>query len=155
MQKDVKAYNDAQNRKSEIANAKSIAEAKRLENEAARQQKAADDFLKQVDRTTGDELSRINAKEQQKLETLNKYNEAGRYSVEQYEKAKTDIQLTAENERQTLLAEQKKKQDDANIKFETFKANLDLQNATELEAIDIQTEEKLKRCRGGCTKSPG
>lgn len=142
---DVKAYTDAQNKKSAVADAKAAAAAKREENEAARQQKAADDFLKQVDRTTGDELSRINAKEQQKLETLNKYNEAGRYSVEQYEKAKTDIQLTAENERQTLLAEQKKKQDDANIKFETFKANLDLQNATELEAIDIQTEEKLKR----------
>ena len=142
---DVKAYTDAQNKKSEIADAKAAAAAKRLENEAARQQKAADDFLKQVDRTTGDELSRINAKEQQKLETLNKYNEAGRYSVEQYEKAKTDIQLTAENERQTLLAEQKKKQDDANLKLETFKANLEIQNASELEALDIQQAEKLKR----------
>lgn len=142
---DVKAYTDAQNRKSAVADAKATAAAKREESEAARQQKAADDFLKQVDRTTGDELSRINAKEQQKLEMLDKYNEAGRYSVEQYEKAKTDIQLTAENERQTLLAEQKKKQDDANLKLETFKANLDIQNASELEALDIQQAEKLKR----------
>lgn len=144
-EEEIKKIDEQEKKKTERENKSAMSAQKKIENEAARQQKAADDFLKQVDMTTGDELSRINANEQQKLEMLDKYNEAGRYSIEKYEKAKTDIQLTAENERQTLLAEQKKKQDDANIKFETFKANLDLQNATELEAIDIQTEEKLKR----------
>lgn len=119
------------------------AQAKREETAAQRQQKAADDFLKQVDRATGDELSRINAKEQQKLETLNKYNEAGRYSVEQYEKAKTDIQLTAENERQTLLAERQKKQQDEQEQADAYLAQL--QASFEGESAELDRQYQIKQ----------
>lgn len=121
------------------------AQAKRAESEAQRQQKQAQDFLDTLQRQSQDELAAIDAQEQQKLAKLQKFNEMGRIVGQQYEDAKTQIALDADAKRNELLKEQQKKQDDANIKFETFKANLDIQNATELEAIDIQTEEKLKR----------
>lgn len=112
---------------------------------AEQQRKQAESFMETVRRQNTDELAAINEKEKQKLEKLDEFQKQGALKAGEYEKTKTQIVLDAENERNELLKERQKKQDDANIKFETFKANLDLQNATELEAIDIQTEEKLKR----------
>lgn len=120
-------------------------QARQAETEAARQKKAADAFLAQVDRTSGDEIARITATEQQKLDQLNAFNQQGLIVGQKFEQAKTDIQLTAEDARQEELEKRQKKQDEANIKLDTFAANLAAQNATELDAIDIQTAEKLKR----------
>lgn len=144
-QQDVKAYQDAQNRKATIADNKALAQEKRAESEAQRQQKQAQDFLDTLARQNSDELAAIDAQEQQKLAKLENFRKQGDIKGRQYEDAKTQIALDADAKRNELLKEQQKKQDDANIKFETFKANLDIQNATEIEAIDIQTKEKLKR----------
>lgn len=144
-QQDLKAYQDAQSKKAAAADRAAERQVAQAETAAQRQQKQAQDFLDTLARQNQDELKAIDAQEQQKLEKLQKFNEVGRIVGQQYEDAKTQIALDADAKRNELLKEQQKKQDDANIKFETFKANLDLQNATELEAIDIQTEEKLKR----------
>lgn len=139
---DVKTYTDAQNKKSAIADAKGAAAAKREENEAARQQKAADDFLKQVDRTTGDEIARINAAEQQKLDKLAAFHEQGTISAQQYEQAKTDIELTADEARQAELDKRKEDRRKKEEKGEDFMNQILAQNATELELLDIQQKAK-------------
>ena len=63
---DLKEFEERENQKtqkSEAAGQKRIdAQARRDESEAARQKKAAEDFLAQVDRTSGDEISRITAR---------------------------------------------------------------------------------------------
>lgn len=146
-EQDVKAYNDAQNRKSEIANAKSIAEAKRLENEAARQQKAADTFLNTLARQNQNELAAIDAQEQQKLETLEKFHEEGLIKGQEYEDAKTQITLDADTKRNELLQKQTeermKQQESADAyiaqlqaDFEGGAAELDRQYAIKQQKLD-------------------
>ena len=120
-------------------------DAKAAAKKAEQLRKQAQDYLDTLARQNNDELKAIDAQEQQKLAKAKEFYSQGALSLKEYEQAKTAIVLEAGQARQEELDKQKKKQDDANIKFETFKANLDLQNATELEAIDIQTEEKLKR----------
>jgi len=117
------------------------ATAKKAEQDRAQ----AQSFLESLARQNSDELKAIDAQEQQKLAKLQKFNEIGRIVGQQYEDAKTQIILDADDARQKELAKRRDKENQANIKFDTFTANLAAQNATELAAIDIQTEEKLKR----------
>lgn len=140
-----KTEKDKNDRLNESAKKREESAAQRAANEAQRQQKAADDFLKQIDRTTGDEIAKIDAAEQQKLDKLAEFQQQGTISTKAYEDAKTSIMLEADEARQEELDARKKKQDDANLKLETFSATIMAQNATELEMIDIQTKEKLKR----------
>lgn len=120
------------------------AQAKREETAAARQKKAAEDFLATVDRTTGDEISRITAAEEQKLAKLEEFNRAGTISQQQYENAKTQIMLTAEQARQEELDKKRKEQQEKQQKGEDFMAQIMGQNATELELLDIQEQQKLE-----------
>ncbi|UDG73301.1 tail tape measure protein [Escherichia phage vB_EcoS_SCS92] len=120
------------------------AQAKREETAAERQKKAAEDFLATVDRTTGDEISRITAAEEQKLAKLEEFNRAGTISQQQYENAKTQIMLTAEQARQEELDKKRKEQQEKQQKGEDFMAQIMGQNATELELLDIQEQQKLK-----------
>lgn len=142
-EQDVKAYNDAQNRKSEIANAKSIAEAKRLENEAARQQKAADTFLNTLARQNQNELAAIDAQEQQKLETLEKFHEEGLIKGQEYEDAKTQITLDADTKRNELLQKQTeermKQQESADAYIAQLQANF------EGEAAELDRQYAIKQ----------
>lgn len=108
------------------------AQAKREETAAQRQKKAAEDFLATVDRTTGDEISRITAAEEQKLAKLEEFNRAGTISQQQYENAKTQIMLTAEQARQEELDKKRKEQQEKNQKGEDFMAQIMGQNAAEL-----------------------
>lgn len=119
------------------------AQAKREEMAAERQKKAAEDFLATVDRTTGDEISRITAAEEQKLAKLEEFNRAGTISQQQYENAKTQIMLTAEQARQEELDKKRKEQQEKQQKGEDFMAQIMGQNAAELELLDIQEQQKL------------
>lgn len=119
------------------------AQAKREETEAQRQKKAAEDFLATVDRTTGDEISRITAAEEQKLAKLEEFNRAGTISQQQYENAKTQIMLTAEQARQEELDKKRKEQQEKQQKGDDFMAQIMGQNAAELELLDIQEQQKL------------
>lgn len=119
------------------------AQAKREETAAQRQKKAAEDFLATVDRTTGGEISRITAAEEQKLAKLEEFNRAGTISQQQYENAKTQIMLTAEQARQEELAKREKERQEKNQKGEDFMAQIMGQNAAELELLEIQEQQKL------------
>lgn len=119
------------------------AQAKREETAAQRQKKAAQDFLATVDRTTGDEISRITAAEEQKLAKLEEFNRAGTISQQQYENAKTQIMLTAEQARQEELDKKRKERQEKNQKGEDFMAQIMGQNAAELELLEIQEQQKL------------
>lgn len=119
------------------------AQAKREETAAQRQKKAAEDFLATVDRTTGDEISRITAAEEQKLAKLEEFNRAGTISQQQYENAKTHIMLTAEQARQEELDKKRKEAQEKQQKGDDFMAQIMGQNATELELLDIQEQQKL------------
>lgn len=119
------------------------AQAKREETAAQRQKKAAEDFLATVDRTTGDEISRITAAEEQKLAKLEEFNRAGTISQQQYENAKTQIMLTAEQARQEELDKRQKEAQEKQQKGDDFMAQIMGQNATELELLDIQEQQKL------------
>lgn len=119
------------------------AQAKREETAAQRQKKAAEDFLATVDRTTGDEISRITAAEEQKLAKLEEFNRAGTISQQQYENAKTQIMLEADTARQEELTKREKERQEKNQKGEDFMAQIMGQNAAELELLDIQEQQKL------------
>lgn len=119
------------------------AQAKREETAAQRQKKAAEDFLATVDRTTGDEISRITAAEEQKLAKLEEFNRAGTISQQQYENAKTQIMLTAEQARQEELDKKRKEAQEKQQKGDDFMAQIMGQNADELELLDIQEQQKL------------
>nr|DAV78862.1 MAG TPA: tail length tape measure protein [Caudoviricetes sp.] len=119
------------------------AQAKREETAAQRQKKAAEDFLATVDRTTGDEISRITAAEEQKLAKLEEFNRAGTISQQQYENAKTQIMLEADTARQQELDKREKERQEKKQKGDDFMAQIIGQNATELELLDIQEQQKL------------
>ena len=119
------------------------AQAKREETAAQRQKKAAEDFLATVDRTTGDEISRITAAEEQNLAKLEEFNRAGTISQQQYENAKTQIMLSAEQARQEELDKKRKEAQEKQQKGDDFMAQIMGQNATELELLDIQEQQKL------------
>lgn len=119
------------------------AQAKREETAAQRQKKAAEDFLATVDRTTGDEISRITAAEEQKLAKLEEFNRAGTISQQQYENAKTQIMRTAEQARQEELDKKRKEQQEKQQKGDDFMSQIMGQNAAELELLDIQEQQKL------------
>lgn len=118
---------------------------KRAEAEAQRQKTAAANFLDTLARQNSDELAAIDAKEKQKLEKLQKFNEMGRIVGKQFEDAKTQIALDADTERNELLQKQTeermKKQDSA----DNFMAQLRAQNEGELAEIDRQENAKLKK----------
>lgn len=122
-------------------------QARQAETAAARQKKAADAFLAQVDRTSGDEIARITATEQQKLEQLNAFNQQGLIVGQQYEQAKTDIQLAAEDARQKELEKRRNTQARQQNEHDQFIANIQALNATELELLDAQNEAKLAKAK--------
>lgn len=121
------------------------AAAKHAKTTAAAQQKQADDFLNLVARTNQDEFKAIDAKEKQKLEKLQQFNQQGNITQQQFEDAKTQIALDADTERNELLQKQTeermKKQNSADSYLEQLRA----QNEGELAEIDRQEKAKLKK----------
>lgn len=138
-----KAEKEKADREAKSNEERLAAQAKREEMAAERQKKAAEDFLATVDRTTGDEISRITAAEEQKLAKLEEFNRAGTISQQQYENAKTQIMLSAEQARQEELDKKRKEQQEKQQKGDDFMAQIMGQNATELQLLDIQEQQKL------------
>lgn len=138
-----KAEKEKADREAKSNEKRLAAQAKREETAAQRQKKAAEDFLATVDRTTGDEISRITAAEEQKLAKLEEFNRAGTISQQQYENAKTQIMLSAEQARQEELDKKRKEAQEKQQKGDDFMAQIMGQNAAELELLDIQEQQKL------------
>lgn len=119
--------------------------ARRTESEAQRQRKAADDFIKQVERTTGDEISQITAAEQQKLAKLQEFQQQGLIVGQEYEQAKTDITLAADEARQAELKKRQDARDKEQFQADSFIEQLRAQNEGELAEIDRQQEIKMQK----------
>jgi hypothetical protein len=144
-QQDVKAYQDAQNRKATIADNKALAQAKREENSAQRQKQQAQNFLDTLARQNSDELKAIDAQEQQKLSKLQEFQQSGAINAKQYEDAKTAIVLEADTARAELLQKQKEDREKQQNNADTLLAQIQVQNEGELAEMDRQNAAKLKK----------
>lgn len=121
---------------------RAAAAAKREANAKATQDKNAQSFLDQIARTNSDEIKEIDAKEQQKLEKAKQYLEAGNITQKEYEDAKTAIVLEAGAARQKELDKRQQEASRKDAKRENFLADIQAQNASELELIDQQQQAK-------------
>lgn len=149
--KELAAFDAAEKKKTDriaaAADRRDKAQARREESSAERQKKAADTFLAQIDRTSGDEIARITATEQQKLEKLQTFNQQGLIVGQEFEQAKTDIQLAAEDARQKELEKRRNTKARQQNEHDQFIANIQALNATEIEMIDAQNEAKLAKAK--------
>lgn len=146
---DIQRVNDTEAKKAaaeqKAAEKKAAAEAKRADNLAQRQQNAADNFLNTLARQNTDELKAIDAQEQQKLAELQKYQEQGNLTQQQFEDARTQIVLDADTKRNELLQKQRDEQAKKQNSADSFIAQLQAQNEGELAEIDRQQEIKQKK----------
>lgn len=150
-EQDLRDFESREQKKTETQNRsasnRAEAQAKRDANAAAAQKKAAETFLATIDRQSGDEISRINATEQQKLDKLAEFQQQGAISAQQFEDTKTQIQLDAETARQEELTKRKEEQAKKEGKHDQFIADMEAINATELELIDVQQKAKEDKAR--------
>lgn len=140
-----KAEKEKADREAKSNEERLAAQAKREETAAQRQKKAAEDFLATVDRTTGDEISRITAAEEQKLAKLEEFNRAGTISLQQYENAKTQIMLEADKARQEELDKREKERQEKQNKADSFVAQMQAQFEGELGELDRQYAVKKEK----------
>lgn len=125
---------DRQNRIA--AAAKKRADAQALADARAQEsaQKAADQFIAQIDTNTGTELERIDAKEKQKLAKLQEFHDKQLVSDADYEKSKSDIMAEFQAQRDALY-------NNADAYLEKLQAL----GGTEFEEIQRQNDAKLKQ----------
>ncbi|EJN3045479.1 hypothetical protein NPT98_004522 [Salmonella enterica] len=142
---DVDAYTAAQNRKSAIADNKAIAQAKRDETTAQRQQKQAQDFLDTLQRQNQDELAAIDAQEQQKLEKLQAFRDNETISQQQFEDAKTQIALDADAKRNEILQRQTEERIKKQFSADAYVAQMQALAEGEFAELDRQYEVKLQK----------
>lgn len=146
---DIQRVNDTEAKKAaaeqKAADNKAAQAAKRAESEAQRQQTAANNFLDTLQRQNQDELAAIDAQEQQKLEKLQKFNEQGNLTQQQYEDAKTQIALDADAKRNELLQKQTEDRMKQQNSADSFIEQLRAQNEGELAEIDRQQEIKMQK----------
>lgn len=146
---DIQRVNDTEAKRAaaeqKAADNRAAQQTKRAETEAQRQQTAANNFLATIERQNQDELAAIDAKEKQKLEKLQQFNQQGQIVGKQFEDAKTQIALDADAERNDLLQKQTeermKKQNSADSYLEQLRA----QNEGELAEIDRQNGVKQQK----------
>ncbi len=143
---DIQRVTDTENKKAE-AEAKSAqkraeSEANAAARKAESQKQQAQNFLDTVARQNEDELKAIDAQEQQKLDKLASFREQGAISDQQYEDTKTQIMLDADTARQEELDKRAKDRQQKEQKGDDFMAQIQGQNATELELYDIQQKQK-------------
>lgn len=137
-----KTEKEKTDRVNKAAQNRAEAQAKRAESEAQRQQKQAQDFLDTLARQNQDELAAIDAQEQQKLEKLQKFNEQGNLTQQQFEDAKTKIMLEADTARQEELDKRKEEQRKKDQKGDDLMNQTAALNAQELQLLDIQQKSK-------------
>lgn len=117
--------------------------AKAAAKKAEQLRKQAQDYLDTLARQNNDELKAIDAQEQQKLAKAKEFYSQGALSLKEYERAKTAIVLEAGQKRQDELDKRQKEALEKQQKGDDFMAQIMGQNATELELLDIQEQQKL------------
>lgn len=118
-------------------------DAKAAAKKAEQLRNQAQDYLDTLARQNNDELKAIDAQEQQKLAKAKEFYSQGALSLKEYEKAKTAIVLEAGEARQEELDKREKDRQEKQQKGDDFMAQIMGQNATELELLDIQEQQKL------------
>lgn len=146
--RDIQRVVDTENKKaaaeSASASKRAAALAKREENRIAQQQQQAKNFLDALARQNSDELQVIDEVERQKLARLQEFQQQGALSTQQFEDAKTKIILDADIARREELAKRQQEQRQRDAESDYFMSLIKSQNATELELIDIQEQQKAK-----------
>lgn len=146
--RDIQRVTDTENRKAQAestaASKRAAAIAKREENQAAQQKQQAKNFMDALARQNTDELQVIDEVERQKLAKLQEFQQQGALSAQQYEESKTKIILDAETARQEEIAKRQQAQRQLDAESDYFMSLIQSQNATELELIDIQEQQKAK-----------
>ena len=117
--------------------------AKAAAKKAEQLRNQAQDYLDTLARQNNDELKAIDAQEQQKLAKAKEFYSQGALSLKEYEQAKTSIVLEAGQKRQDELDKRQKEAQEKQQKGDDFMAQIMGQNATELELLDIQEQQKL------------
>ena len=117
--------------------------AKKAADAFERQKKAAEDFYYQSIHLNDDVFQKIEANQEEQLSKLQDFYSNKLLSDQQYENAKTQIMLTAEQARQEELDKKRKEAQEKQQKGADFMAQIMGQNATELELLDIQEQQKL------------
>lgn len=117
--------------------------AKAAAKKAEQLRKQAQDYLDTLARQNNDELKAIDAQEQQKLAKAKEFYSQGALSLKEYEQAKTAIVLEAGQKRQDELDKRQKEAQEKQQKGDDFMAQIMGQNATELELLNIQEQQKL------------
>lgn len=117
--------------------------AKAAAKKAEQLRNQAQDYLDTLARQNNDELKAIDAQEQQKLAKAKEFYSQGALSLKEYEQAKTAIVLEAGQKRQDELDKRQKEAQEKQQKGADFVAQIMGQNATELELLDIQEQQKL------------
>jgi hypothetical protein len=117
--------------------------AKAAAKKAEQLRNQAQDYLDTLARQNNDELKAIDAQEQQKLAKAKEFYSQGALSLKEYEQAKTAIVLEAGQKRQDELDKRQKEVQEKQQKGDDFMAQIMGQNATELELLDIQEQQKL------------
>lgn len=118
-------------------------DAKAAAKKAEQLRNQAQDYLDTLARQNNDELKAIDAQEQQKLAKAKEFYNQGALSLKEYEQAKTAIVLEAGQKRQDELDKRQKEALEKQQKGDDFMAQIMGQNATELELLDIQEQQKL------------
>ena len=117
--------------------------AKKAADAFERQKKAAEDFYYQSIHLNDDVFQKIEANQEQQLTKLQEFYGNRLLSDQQYENAKTQIMLEADTARQEELDKREKERQEKKQKGDDFMAQIIGQNATELELLDIQEQQKL------------
>lgn len=117
--------------------------AKKAADAFERQKKAAEDFYYQSIHLNDDVFQKIEANQEQQLTKLQEFYGNRLLSDQQYENAKTQIMLEADTARQQELDKREKDRQEKQQKGDDFMAQIMGQNATELELLDIQEQQKL------------
>lgn len=117
--------------------------AKKAADAFERQKKAAEDFYYQSIHLNDDVFQKIEANQEQQLTKLQEFYSNQLLSDQQYENAKTQIMLEADTARQEELDKREKERQEKKQKGDDFMAQIMGQNATELELLGIQEQQKL------------
>lgn len=117
--------------------------AKAAAKKAEQLRNQAQDYLDTLARQNNDEIKAIDAQEKQKLAKAKEFYSQGALSLKEYEQAKTAIVLEAGQKRQDELDKRQKEAQEKQQKGDDFMAQIMGQNATELELLDIQEQQKL------------
>lgn len=112
----------------------------------AEQQRAqAEAFIDTVKRQNQDELAAIDEQERQKLAKLDEFQKEGALKAGEYESTKTQILKDAEAQRNDILLKQTEKRMQEQQSAEEYLEQLRAQNGGELDEIDRQYTEKLRK----------